>query len=130
MYMGIEDERSIPAPTQCMIEKLNRVLMPNLEGARVRLIDQMAHDLYNALHKRQSCTACSGSGLVYHKIDNPENDPDLDDCIISDPCGCVRQTDRLLKRYENEFALLSDLSQTESQAVSEATQAKYKSDGI
>jgi hypothetical protein len=130
MFMGIEEERTIAAPTPEVVEKLNRIVMRNVEGARVRLIDQMAHDLYNALHKRQQCTACNGSGLTYHKCDNPEDDPDLEDVILSDPCGCVKHTNRILRRYRDEYVLLSDLSQSEGFLVSEAGRAKNGVDGL
>jgi hypothetical protein len=90
------------------LRPLNVTLYDN-DGATIRVIDQMALDLYEALRNRQRCTACGGEGLVTTKLANTEGDPDLDDVLVSHICGCVRRADELLRQFESEYKLLAEL---------------------
>jgi hypothetical protein len=79
----------------------------------MRLICEMAHELYSALKHRQRCTACCGDGLVYSLQPTDPDDPECygDDLPVTSPCGCSTHSDIILKRFEEEFKLLREIAQ-------------------
>lgn len=83
------------------------------EGANVQQIEQMAHDLYDALVKRHRCTACGGEGLVttisYDPSEESHENYDLEDCLVTHRCGCTKLVDSILGRYRDEYETLSSL---------------------
>lgn len=114
MFMGNEIEP---------YRQLNMIAY-DIIGARIRVVDQMALQLYEGLHKRQRCTACGGEGVVVTKLSNPEHDPDLEDIYVSSVCGCAKHVDELLLKFKAEYDLLSELDSADQKVASRAALIK------
>lgn len=83
----------------------------------VRVVDRMAYEIYDALRKRQRCTACGGEGVVitqYRPQEGEEQDPDTEDLLLSNICGCVKHAEALLKKYVLEYEILASLAEQDA----------------